>query len=42
MTASLARGARMRGVRIAERTRVTDIVTSDGRVTGVVTDRGAD
>ena len=41
VTASLARGARMRGVRIAERTRVTDIVTSDGRVTGVVTDRGA-
>ena len=41
VTASLARGARMRGVRIAERTRVTDIVTSGGRVTGVVTDRGA-
>ena len=41
VTASLARGARMRGVRIAERTRVTDIVTSAGRVTGVVTDRGA-
>ena len=30
----------MRGVRIVEHTRVTDIVTSDGRVTGVVTDRG--
>ena len=40
VTASLARGARMRGVRIAERTRVTGIVTSAGRVTGVVTDRG--
>jgi len=35
------RGARMRGVRIAERTRVTDIVTSEGRVTGVVTERGS-
>src|ERR1700691_6002031 len=41
VTASLARGARMRGVRIYERTRVTDILTSGGRVTGVVTDRGA-
>jgi glycine cleavage system aminomethyltransferase T/glycine/D-amino acid oxidase-like deaminating enzyme len=41
VTASLARGARMRGVRIAEHTRVTDIVTGGGRVTGVVTDRGA-
>jgi len=41
VTASLARGARMRGVRIAERTRVTDVVTSNGRVTGVETDRGA-
>ena len=41
VTASLARGARLRGVRIAEHTRVTDIVTRDGRVAGVVTDRGA-
>ena len=40
VTASLARGARMRGVRIAEHTRVIDIVTNEGRVTGVVTDRG--
>ena len=41
VTASLARGARMRGVRIVEHTRVTDILTGDGRVTGVVTDRGS-
>ena len=41
VTASLARGARMRGVRIVEHTRVTGIATSDGRVTGVITDRGA-
>jgi 4-methylaminobutanoate oxidase (formaldehyde-forming) len=41
VTASLARGARQRGVRIAEHTRVTDVVTANGRVTGVVTDRGA-
>src|SRR5580693_2630843 len=40
VTPSLARGARLRGVRIAERTRVTDIVTSAGRVTGVITYRG--
>lgn len=41
VTASLARGARQRGVRIEEHTRVTSITTLDGRVTGVVTDRGA-
>jgi 4-methylaminobutanoate oxidase (formaldehyde-forming) len=41
VTASLARGARMRGVRIVEHTRVTGIATRDGRVSGVVTDRGA-
>jgi heterotetrameric sarcosine oxidase gamma subunit len=41
VTASLARGARMRGVQIAEHARVTDVVTNGGRVTGVVTDRGA-
>ncbi len=41
VTASLARGARMRGVRIEEHTRVTGITTKDGNVTGVVTDRGA-
>ncbi len=40
VTASLARGARQRGVRIEERTRVTGISTHDGRVTGVRTDRG--
>ena len=40
VTASLARGSRQRGVRIAEHTRVTAIATSQGRVTGVVTDRG--
>ena len=41
VTASLARGARLRGVRIEEHTRVTGVTTRDGRVTGVVTDRGA-
>ena len=41
VTASLARGARLRGVRIEEHTRVTGVSTRDGRVTGVVTDRGA-
>ena len=41
VTASLARGARQRGVRIEEGTRVTGVATRDGRVTGVVTDRGA-
>ncbi len=40
VTASLARGARRRGARIEERTRVTGVTTRDGRVTGVVTDRG--
>jgi 4-methylaminobutanoate oxidase (formaldehyde-forming) len=40
VTASLARGARRRGVRIEEATRVTGITTLDGRVTGVETDRG--
>ena len=41
VTASLARGARMRGVRIVEHTRVMGVRTRDGRVTGVTTDRGA-
>src|SRR5208283_278379 len=41
VTASLARGARLRGVRIAEHTRVTGVTSRDDRVTGVVTDRGA-
>ena len=40
VTASLARGARRRGVRVFERTRVTGISTKRGRVTGVTTDRG--
>ena len=40
VTASLARGARQRGVRIVERTRVTALATERGRVTGVMTDRG--
>ena len=41
VTASLARGARLRGARIEEHTRVTGITTRDSRVTGVETDRGA-
>ncbi|WP_235547368.1 MULTISPECIES: GcvT family protein [unclassified Nocardioides] len=45
VTQSLAKGARMRGARIAERVRVTDFTVDEGasgrRVTGVVTDRGA-
>ncbi len=41
VTASLARGARQRGVRIAEHTRVTGVTTERGRVTGVTTDRGS-
>jgi 4-methylaminobutanoate oxidase (formaldehyde-forming) len=40
LTFALAKGARMRGTRVVEKTRVTDILTSDGRVTGVRTDRG--
>jgi glycine cleavage system aminomethyltransferase T/glycine/D-amino acid oxidase-like deaminating enzyme len=40
LTAALARGARQRGVVIAERVRVTGITSRDGRVTGVVTDAG--
>jgi heterotetrameric sarcosine oxidase gamma subunit len=40
LTAALAKGARQRGARIAERTRVLDVVTEDGRVTGVRTDAG--
>lgn len=40
VTASLARGARSGGARVFEKTRVTGIVQRDGRVTGVVTDRG--
>ncbi|MBI2246029.1 MAG: GcvT family protein [Nocardioides sp.] len=44
VTQSLAKGARQRGARIAERTRVTGFTVAEGaagrRVTGVVTDRG--
>lgn len=38
---SLAKGARMRGVRILEETPVMGITQRDGRVTGVVTAKGA-
>ena len=37
LTASLAKGARMRGARIIEQTRVTGISTRGGTVTGVTT-----
>ena len=40
VTASLARGARNRGARIFERTRVNAVETREGHVTAVVTDRG--
>lgn len=40
ITQALARGARNGGVRILEKTRVTAIDTSDGRVTGVQTTQG--
>ncbi len=40
LTAALARGARQRGVLIAERVRVTAITSARGRVTGVRTDQG--
>jgi 4-methylaminobutanoate oxidase (formaldehyde-forming) len=40
VTSSLARGARRRGARIFERTRVTNVSVDKGRVTGVDTDRG--
>lgn len=39
-TMSLARGARMGGVQILEDTRVNGIKQKDGRVTGVITNRG--
>jgi 4-methylaminobutanoate oxidase (formaldehyde-forming) len=41
VTLSLAKGARMGGARVFEGTRVTGITKKDGRVTGVVTDRGS-
>jgi glycine cleavage system aminomethyltransferase T/glycine/D-amino acid oxidase-like deaminating enzyme len=40
LTASLARGARQRGARIFERTRVLGVTVREGRVTGVRTDAG--
>jgi 4-methylaminobutanoate oxidase (formaldehyde-forming) len=40
LTASLARGARQRGARIFERTRVLGVTVAEGRVTGVRTDAG--
>lgn len=40
LTGSLAKGARNRGAKIVERTRVTAVSTDEGRVTGVSTDRG--
>ncbi len=40
VTQSLARGARNQGVAIFEKTRVLDVTTQGGRVTGVVTDQG--
>ncbi|MBK9738333.1 MAG: FAD-dependent oxidoreductase [Actinobacteria bacterium] len=40
VTQSLAKGARMLGARVFERTRVLGITTKDGAVTGVSTDKG--
>ena len=40
VTQSLAKGARMRGARVLERTRVTGIDLANGRVRGVRTDAG--
>ncbi|KRC89423.1 FAD-dependent oxidoreductase [Terrabacter sp. Root85] len=40
LTQALAKGARQLGVRIAERVRVTDVLTRDGRAAGVRTDHG--
>ncbi len=39
-TMALAKGARMGGVKIFERTRVLDIEVRDGKVAGVTTDKG--
>ena len=41
VTQAMAKGARMRGATIVERTRVLDVTVRDGAVTGVITDRGA-
>jgi heterotetrameric sarcosine oxidase gamma subunit len=40
VTQALARGARQGGAQLLQNTRVTDILTSGGRVTGVRTERG--
>ncbi|MET0473847.1 MAG: FAD-dependent oxidoreductase [Mycobacterium sp.] len=40
LTLALAKGARLRGARIVERTRVTGVLIDGGRVTGVRTDAG--
>ena len=40
LTQALAKGARLRGARVVEHTRVTGVTTQDGRVTGVRTDAG--
>ena len=40
LTSALARGARQRGAQVFERTRVLDVLVTDGRVRGVRTDAG--
>src|SRR3954447_15431297 len=40
LTFALAKGARMRGTRVVEKTRATGILTQGGRATGVRTDEG--
>ena len=40
LTNALAKGARQRGVRVVEQTRVVDVLTEGGAVTGVRTDHG--
>ena len=40
LTQALAKGARQRGARIVEKTRVLDVLVEDGGVTGVRTDAG--
>jgi heterotetrameric sarcosine oxidase gamma subunit len=40
LTFALAKGARMRGTRVVEKTRATAILTLDGRARGVRTDKG--
>ena len=40
LTQSLAKGARMNGAKVIEGIKVTDVLTENGRVTGVETDQG--